>query len=79
MEEKGIWSTNTLAQVFIMLQLGQDMAPCQIQASESHFDIITTTLKAYHLHSQDKYSHYTKSIFLASETNTREHSYSISR
>ena len=37
MEEKGVWSTYTLSQVFVMLQLGQDTAPCETQASESHF------------------------------------------
>lgn len=35
-EEKGVWSTWTLSQVFKMLQLGQDMAPCETQATESH-------------------------------------------
>lgn len=36
-EEKGLWSTYTVCEVFIMLQSGQDTAPCETQASESHF------------------------------------------
>lgn len=35
-EESLVYFT-TLSQVFVTVQLGQDMAPCETQASESHF------------------------------------------
>lgn len=31
------WSTYTSSQVFVMLQLGQDIAPCETETSKSHF------------------------------------------
>lgn len=60
-EDKGVWSTWTLSQVFIMLQLGQDMAPCETHATENHSE--NTKLdqndhfKLVKSYSQDKYSH----------------------